>query len=50
MNETKNIHAVSLGRIGGKSTSIAKQEASRKNGKMGGRPKKRKSEEKLEVH
>lgn len=42
-NESKNPHAVALGKlggkIGGKSKSKAKAEASRKNGKKGGRPK-----------
>ena len=40
----KNKHAVALGRrggkVGGKSTSAAKQAAVRENGKLGGRPKK----------
>lgn len=35
-----NIHAKILGRKGGKSKSLAKQLASRRNGKLGGRPKK----------
>ncbi len=33
----KNPHAVALGRKGGSATSEAKQEASRQNGKKGGR-------------
>ena len=36
----KNQAAVSLGRLGGKSTSEAKRRAVRENGKLGGRPKK----------
>lgn len=36
--KNKNIHAVQLGRLGGKSKSPAKQEASRRNGKLGGCP------------
>lgn len=40
----KNPHAVALGRlggtIGGRSTSPAKRRAARRNGKLGGRPKK----------
>lgn len=36
---TISVAAAALGRIGGKSTSEAKRSASRKNGKMGGRPK-----------
>ena len=39
-NETKNPHAVALGKLGGKSTSKAKTKASRLNGAKGGRPKK----------
>jgi len=35
----KNPAAVSLGKLGGKSTSEAKQAAARANGKKGGRPK-----------
>ena len=46
MNETKNPHAVALGKIGGKiggkSKSKLKSAASRRNGKLGGRPKKNK--------
>jgi len=42
----KNRAAVSLGRrggkVGGKSTSAAKQAAARENGKRGGRPRKEK--------
>ncbi len=37
---SKNPAAVWLGRKGGKVKSAAKQEAARKNGKLGGRPKK----------
>jgi hypothetical protein len=40
MNETKNPHAVALGKLGGSSKSEAKRRASRENGKKGGRPKK----------
>jgi hypothetical protein len=36
----KNPAAVALGKLGGSSKSPAKQESSRKNGKLGGRPKK----------
>jgi len=36
----KDAHAVALGRKGGKSTSKKKAAASRRNGKLGGRPKK----------
>jgi len=36
----KNKHAVELGRLGGQSTTQAKAEASKKNGAMGGRPRK----------
>jgi hypothetical protein len=39
-----NKAAQALGRLGGKATSEAKAEASRKNGKKGGRPKKQKTE------
>jgi hypothetical protein len=43
-NESKNLHAQALGKlggiVGGKSTSKKKQKASRENGKMGGRPRK----------
>lgn len=35
----KNPHAQALGRLGGKSKSEAKQNASRLNGKKGGKPK-----------
>jgi len=37
----KNPAAVELGRLGGKATSEAKRKAARKNGKKGGRPKKK---------
>jgi hypothetical protein len=36
----KNKAAVALGRLGGKSTSLAKAAASRDNGAKGGRPRK----------
>ena len=36
-----NIHAVNLGRHGGRSKSPAKQAAARRNGRRGGRPPKR---------
>jgi len=39
----KNIHAVALGKLGGKATSQRKTEAARANGKKGGRPRKVKS-------
>ena len=42
MDHAKNIHAVALGRRGGKVKSAAKAQASRINGKKGGRPKKEK--------
>lgn len=35
----KNPHAVALGKKGGKATTTAKSKAARKNGKLGGRPK-----------
>jgi len=38
----KNPHAVALGRKGGQVTSAAKTAASRANGQLGGRPKKKK--------
>jgi hypothetical protein len=38
--------AALLGSIGGKSTSTAKQEAARLNGKKGGRPKNKKAPQK----
>lgn len=41
MHESKNPHAVALGRIGGKVKSEAKKQSSRENGKKGGRPKNR---------
>jgi hypothetical protein len=44
VNDMPNKHAVILGRrggrVGGKSKSIAKIRAARRNGKLGGRPKK----------
>lgn len=36
----KNPHAVALGRLGGARASAAQAEAARKNGRLGGRPKK----------
>lgn len=39
MSESKNKHAVELGRLGGKSRSRAKIAAARANGSKGGRPK-----------
>jgi len=42
MAARKNKAAVALGRKGGSATSEAKAEASRENGKKGGRPKKAK--------
>lgn len=36
----KNMHAVALGKLGGAVRSRAKAKASRKNGKLGGRPRK----------
>jgi hypothetical protein len=43
---TKNPAAVALGRLGGAKKSTAKSEASRANGKKGGRPKKKPQEKK----
>ena len=40
MQTKKNKHAVALGRLGGSARTPAKAEASRRNGKLGGRPKK----------
>lgn len=40
INETKNPAAVALGRLGGRVRSPRKTEANRRNGKLGGRPKK----------
>jgi hypothetical protein len=44
MNEPKNPHAIALGKlggkIGGKSHSRAKLAAAKRNGKLGGRPRK----------
>lgn len=37
----KNPHAVALGKKGGKTTSEAKAQAVRRNGKLGGRPRKK---------
>jgi hypothetical protein len=37
---SKNKHAVALGRLGGLKRSPAKTKAVRKNGKLGGRPRK----------
>ena len=42
--EPKNIHAVALGRRGGKVKSAAKAQAARINGKKGGRLKREKPE------
>jgi len=39
-NETKNPAAVALGRLGGRVRSPRKTEANRRNGKLGGRPRK----------
>jgi hypothetical protein len=36
----KNPAAVALGRLGGKIKTVAKAEAARRNGKLGGRPRK----------
>jgi hypothetical protein len=41
MNEQKNPAAVSLGRLGGSAKTSAQAEASRKNGRLGGRPRKK---------
>ncbi len=40
MKHEKNKHAVALGKIGGSKTSEAKRAAVRRNGLLGGRPKK----------
>lgn len=45
---TKNIHAVELGRLGGKSRSSAKLAAIAKNAKLGGWPKGRPRKPKAE--
>jgi hypothetical protein len=37
--KAKNPHATALGRLGGQKKSVAKTEAVRRNGKLGGRPK-----------
>lgn len=42
-DELSSLVAQKLGRKGGKSKSEAKQRASRENGKLGGRPKKKKN-------
>ena len=39
-SKKKNKHAVAMGRAGGKKITEAKSNASRKNGALGGRPKK----------
>ncbi len=39
-NETKNPAAVALGRLGGRVKSARKTAANRRNGKLGGRPRK----------
>jgi len=49
MNEKKNIHAVALGKLGGRSRTEAKQEAARRNGKRGGRPRKETATAQLEA-
>lgn len=41
MNESKNKHAVALGKIGGSKATEKQKSASRENGKKGGRPKKK---------
>lgn len=41
MPHRKNPHAVRLGRVGGRRTSPAKVAAARRNGKKGGRPRRR---------
>ena len=41
MTEKKNKHAVALGRLGGLAKAGKKAQASRANGKLGGRPKKK---------
>lgn len=38
MKKRKNIHAVALGRKGGKARTAAKLAAARANGQLGGRP------------
>jgi hypothetical protein len=40
MSTKKNPAAVALGRLGGRIKTAAKAEAARRNGKLGGRPKK----------
>jgi hypothetical protein len=40
MSTKKNPAAVALGRLGGKIKTAAKAEAARRNGKLGGRPRK----------
>lgn len=40
MSKRKNPAAVALGRLGGKARTKKKAEASRENGKKGGRPRK----------
>ncbi len=37
-----NLHAAALGKLGGKSKSNKKAAAARRNGKLGGRPRKEK--------
>ena len=46
MSDDLNKAAALLGRLGGKSTSEAKKRAARMNGKKGGRPKKKRDEDK----
>jgi hypothetical protein len=40
--ENKNPAAVALGRLGGSANTKAQNEARKKNGRLGGRPKKKK--------
>jgi hypothetical protein len=39
MQRRKNPHAVALGRLGGSASTPKQAEASRRNGRLGGRPK-----------
>jgi hypothetical protein len=41
MRHEKNKHAVALGKIGGRAKTQSKIDASKRNGKLGGRPVKR---------
>jgi hypothetical protein len=45
MNESIKQYLSSIGKLGGKVSGGAKAQASRNNGKLGGRPKKNKSQE-----